>query len=90
MENNQKTWITVGVTAIGSVIAYLGYSLYNNSSFPENEDKITPNALPYEGADNNNSSVEVNAVTSMRMKPPTFLEAFWKNTFKNQEQESSD
>ncbi|RZD40365.1 MAG: hypothetical protein CXT73_06585 [Methanobacteriota archaeon] len=80
MEKNQTTWIAVGVTAIGSVIAYLGYNVYHNSTFPSAEANQTNN-ISYTEDNNTNGEVEVNAVESMKMKPPSFLESFWKSSY---------
>ena len=76
--NNQTTYLTIGVTAIAGVIGLLGWHTYSNSSYEE-----TPtNILSYEENTVEKENTEpTNTKVNLKMSTPSFLSSFWKSEY---------
>ena len=67
--NNQTTYLTIGVTAIAGVIGLLGWHTYSNSSYEEPTNLISHDEKSEEvnkGTESTNSNV------NLKMSTPSF------------------
>ena len=77
--NNQTTYLTIGVTAIAGVIGLLGWHTYNNSSYEEEP----TNLISHEEKSNEvkEGKKPTNSKVNLKMSTPSFLSSFWKNEY---------
>ena len=77
--NNQTTYLTIGVTAIAGVIGLLGWHTYNNSSYEEEP----TNVISHEEKSNEvkEGKKPTNSKVNLKMSTPSFLSSFWKNEY---------
>jgi len=77
--NNQTTYLTIGVTAIAGVIGLLGWHTYNNSSYEETQTNLLSHEGRTEGVKESGKSTEPEL--NLKMSTPGFLSSFWKSEY---------
>ena len=76
--NNQTTYLTIGVTAIAGVIGLLGWHTYNNSSYEEESTNLISHE---ENPSEIKETTEPNKKINLKMSTPSFLSSFWKSEY---------
>ena len=94
--NNQAIIMAVGVGAIGTLLAYVGYSRKKEQETTDNKEKSIFDSIPFLDSNNEskpNISVDVsnnnNTSESKDLKTSTFFN-FWKNTAKIEDEVVKD
>ena len=77
--NNQTTYLTIGVTAIAGVIGLLGWHTYSNSSYEEEPTNLISHDEKSEGV--NKGTESTNSNVNLKMSTPSFLSSFWKSEY---------
>jgi len=79
--NNQTTYLTIGVTAIAGVIGLLGWHTYSNSSYEEEKTNILSYEEKPEEVKENTNTQPTNTKVNLKMSTPSFLSSFWKSEY---------
>ena len=104
MENKQAVAVAVGVGAVGTALAYLGYSVYNNNADIDNLAEAENNSWWGNLWSNSNTSVEVpgsdvqveeaikeeEAVNKKVEKKEAAWPTFWKGEYDKSKNEKND
>ena len=104
MENKQAVAVAVGVGAVGTALAYLGYSVYNNNADIDNLAESQNNSWWANVWSNSNTSVEVpssdvqveeaikeeDAVNKKIEKKEAAWPTFWKGEYDKSKNEKKD